>query len=144
LFFCLSGWILGFKYRKGLSIFCPWKYFIWWGGVRRWSKVSFNFFHFEIFLTKTYINLYNIKKCPDKCPMGFKFWSSWGSEHKKSKTPSGVDFFEISLKLDFVKKNSKDFPVKRTQIKFKGNYILIFARSAIYLLRIFNANLKAI
>ena len=64
-----------------------------------------------------------------------------GSGCKYSKTPSRLDFFEIVLKVE---KNTKDFPVKWTQIKFKGNSLIIFFRGPIYLWRIFHVNLKAI
>ena len=53
--------------------------------------------------------------------MGLKFWSSWGSGCKYSKTPSRLDFFDIILKVE---KNTKDFPVNWTQIKFQGIFLV--------------------
>ena len=50
-------------------------------------------------------------------------------------------FCKICLK---VKKNTKDFPVNWTQIKFKGDSLIFFFRGPINLLEIFHLNLKAI
>ena len=50
-------------------------------------------------------------------------------------------FCKICLK---VKKNTKDFPVNWTQIKFKGDSLIFFLRGPINLLEIFHLNLKAI
>ena len=49
--------------------------------------------------------------------VGFKFWPSWGLKIEKKKQ-SRVDFFWISLKVYFLRKNIKDFPLKWTKIKF--------------------------
>ena len=54
------------------------------------------------------IYLYIAKSCPHKFLVGLKLWSSWGSEEKKAKTPSRLDFFEIVLKVE---KINKDFSV---------------------------------
>ena len=43
--------------------------------------------------------------------MGLKIWTGWGSEKTNSKTPSRVDFFEICLTSDFLKKNKRIPPV---------------------------------
>ena len=51
-------------------------------------------------------------KIPDKFLVGFKFWSSWGHGCKNQKHPLGWIFFEISPKVYFLQKNTKDLPVK--------------------------------
>ena len=58
---------------------------------------------------KQYTQYIYKNNCLNKFLVGFKFWSSWGSGCKNSKTPSRLDFFEIVLKVE---KNTKDFPVK--------------------------------
>ena len=107
-----------------------------WGGV---PEVPSNYLY--TLLICICILIYIVKSCPHKSLVGFKFWSRWGTEYKKSKKPYRLDFFEIVLK---VKKNTEDFPVKWNQIKFERNSLVNFLRGPINLLRIFHVNLKAI
>ena len=62
--------------------------------------------------------------------MQHKLHNYMTNRKKISKTNSRLDFFEVVLKVE---KNKKDFPVKRNQIKFKGNYPVIFFRGPINL-----------
>ena len=57
--------------------------------------------------------------------MGFKFWSSWGSGCKKSKTPSRLDFFEFVLKVDLqISPNLRGLFTKKKQVLiFLGLFI---------------------
>ena len=72
----------------------------WMDGI---PKVSFNFFilRYIKYHTHIYLNIYIYiyASCPHTFFVGFKFWSSWGSGYKNSKTPSRLDFFEIVLKV---------------------------------------------
>ena len=58
------------------------------------SKVSFKFFSIQdIFITIFIYPEYIFQSYPHKFLEGFKFWSSWGTGCKKSKSTSRVDFF---------------------------------------------------
>ena len=61
------------------------------GRVDGHQKYPLIFFIFRYIKHYTHIYLYiyiYIKKCPDKFLVGLKFWTSWGSGLKNSKTPS--------------------------------------------------------
>ena len=47
--------------------------------------------------------------------MGVKFWTSWGSPKKISKSHCYDDFFKNVLKSDFWKNFTRDFPVKNEE-----------------------------
>ena len=80
----------------------------------RLTKRSFNFFLFWDILNAILIYTYIQKKnCPDKYLVGFIFWSSWGVAPTIFKiTLLRRHFSKMSLKVDFLEKNNKDFPLK--------------------------------
>ena len=82
----------------------------------------------------THIYLYTKEKLSGQISCGFIFWSSWRVAPTIFKiTLLGRHFSKMGLKVDFLEKNNKDFPLKYTQIKFKGNSLIIFVRGPINL-----------
>ena len=72
---------------------------------------KFIFFHFKIFQTVyPYMLKYINKSCPYKFRVGLNFGQVGGRYKQESKTHSRVDFFEISLKVYFLKKKYRGFP----------------------------------
>ena len=82
----------------------------------------------------THIYLYTKEKLSGQISCGFIFWSSWRVAPTIFKiTLLRRHFSKMGLKVDFLEKNNKDFPLKYTQIKFKGNSLIIFVRGLINL-----------
>ena len=72
-----------------------------WGRMDGVSKVSFNFLYtLWVYRLCIYVYLYIVQNFPHKFLVGLKFWSSWGSGCKNSKTLSRQDFVKIILKVD--------------------------------------------
>ena len=61
----------------------------------------------------THIYLYTKEKLSGQISCGFIFWSSWGVAPTIFKiTLLRRHFSKMSLKVDFLEKNNKDFPLK--------------------------------
>ena len=74
---------------------------------------------------------------------GFKNLDMLGVRINKIKNTFLLGFFKNLSKIRLFEKNTKDFPVKWTQIKYKGNSFIIFVWGPINLFGIFYVN-KAI
>merc|ERR1712035_193574 len=98
-------------------------------------------FFFILRYIKHYIHiyLYTKEKLSGQTSCGFIFWSSWRVALTIFKiTLLGRHFSKMGLKVDFLEKNNKHFPLKYTHVKFKGNSLIIFERGLINLERIFH------
>ena len=95
----------------------------WTGG--RSSKRSFNFFLFWDILNTILIYTYIRKKnCLDKYLVGLYLVKLENCPQRFSKSYCKADFFQNQSQSRLFKKNTKDFLLKWTQIKFKLNYFI--------------------
>ena len=83
------------------------------GRVGRLTKRSFNFFILRYIKHYTHIYLYTKENLSGQISCGFIFWSSWRVALTIFKiTLLGWHFSKMGLKVDFLEKNNRDFPLK--------------------------------
>ena len=87
-----------------------------WDGLDGWDgyqKGPLIFFILRYIKHYTHIYLYTKEKLSGQISCGFIFWSSWGVAPTIFKiTLLRRHFSKMSLKVDFLEKNNRDFPLK--------------------------------
>ena len=82
-------------------------------GVDGDQKCPLIFFILRYIKHYTHIYLYTKEKLSGQISCGFIFWSSWGVAPTIFKiTLLRRHFSKMSLKVDFLEKNNRDFPLK--------------------------------